>query len=128
MLIPSVLLLGITEANVENAALEEALSDTHRIKFLLRHLYRIHNAIKNGVNVVGYMYWTLFDDFEWIDGYIPRFGFYYVDRKNNLNRIPKHSAHWYYNFLKGSNHSLSQSFSSINFNVVGDKLASIKDS
>ncbi|KAF7833958.1 beta-glucosidase 24-like [Senna tora] len=99
---------GISEASRENIKLEEALFDPHRIKNILRHLYRIHNAIKNGVNVKGYMYWTLFDEFELREGYTQRFGFYYIDFKNNFKRIPKLSVKWYRNFLKGSN---SQSYS-----------------
>ncbi|KAF7833962.1 beta-glucosidase 24 [Senna tora] len=99
---------GISEANKKNVTLEEALFDPHRINNTLSHLYRIHNAIKNGVNVKGYMYWTPFDDFEWTQGYIARFGLYYTDYNNNFKRIPKLSAKWYRNFLKGSN---SQSYS-----------------
>ncbi|KAF7833963.1 beta-glucosidase 24-like [Senna tora] len=99
---------GISEANKENVKLEEALFDPHRIDSILSHLYRIHNAIKNIVNVKSYMYWTPFDDFEWQQGYVPRFGLYYTDYNNNFKRIPKLSAKWYRNFLKGSN---SQSYS-----------------
>ncbi|KAF7833955.1 beta-glucosidase 24-like [Senna tora] len=94
---------GITEANKENVDLEEALLDTHRIDSICKHLYRIHNAIKNGVKVKGYMYWSMFDDFEWEEGYVPRFGLYYIDFTNNLNRIPKLSVDWYRSFIKGSN-------------------------
>ncbi|CAN6578540.1 unnamed protein product [Malus baccata var. baccata] len=39
--------------------------DPYRMSFVTRHLYRINKAIKNGVNVKGYFYWALFDDFEW---------------------------------------------------------------
>jgi beta-glucosidase/6-phospho-beta-glucosidase/beta-galactosidase len=54
---------------------------------------------RNGVNVRGYFYWTLFDDFEWGDGYNMRYGLYYIDFKDNFKRIPKHSALWFRDFL-----------------------------
>ncbi|XP_038709412.1 beta-glucosidase 24-like [Tripterygium wilfordii] len=79
----------------------QAINDDDRIKFIRQHLYRIAQAIKNGVNVNGYFYWSAFDDFEWVEGYTVRFGLYYVDYKANLLRIPKRSAAWLYKFLRG---------------------------
>ncbi|KAJ7945732.1 Beta-glucosidase [Quillaja saponaria] len=89
---------GITEKKDEKRKLEDALKDPHRVNNILRHLYHIHLAIKNGVDVKGYTYWSLFDDFEWAEGYIPRFGLYYVDYKDNLKRTPKLSAKWFHSF------------------------------
>ncbi|KAF4373585.1 hypothetical protein F8388_025279 [Cannabis sativa] len=92
---------SITEVNDPNKPLEVALNDPHRIINTLRHLYKIHQAMQYGVNVKGYFYWSLFDDFEWGEGFLPRFGLYYIDYKNNLNRIPKESAKWFNRFLNG---------------------------
>ncbi|PRQ17020.1 putative beta-glucosidase [Rosa chinensis] len=92
---------GITEEKDDNLELDVAVKDPHRIECILRHLYRIKMAMKNGVNVKGYFHWTPFDDFEWGEGYLPRSGLYYVDYKDNLKRIPKESAKWLPNFLKG---------------------------
>ncbi|RXH96040.1 hypothetical protein DVH24_008540 [Malus domestica] len=65
--------------------------DPYRISFVTRHLYRINKAIKqvmmNGVNVKGYFYWALFDDFEWGMGF-ERYGIYFVDF-NNYTCYPK---------------------------------------
>uniref|UniRef100_UPI0005C800A9 beta-glucosidase 24-like n=1 Tax=Fragaria vesca subsp. vesca TaxID=101020 RepID=UPI0005C800A9 len=83
---------GITEARNDTLALDAQLRDPHRIECILRLLYRIKMAMKNGVNVKGYFHWALFDNFEWAQGYTPRFGLYYVDYKDNLKRIPKQSA------------------------------------
>ncbi|KAM2438153.1 hypothetical protein ACFX1W_015177 [Malus domestica] len=92
---------GITEAMDDKLRLSDALKDPHRIQSILRHLYWIKKAIKSGVNVKGYFHYTLSDNFEWGEGYIPRFGLYYVDYKDNLKRIPKESAKWLPKFLKG---------------------------
>jgi beta-glucosidase len=37
---------------------------------------------------------ALQDNFEWADGYRPRFGLVYIDYANELRRLPKRSAHW----------------------------------
>ncbi|KAL5545021.1 hypothetical protein UlMin_008805 [Ulmus minor] len=91
---------GVTEVNQSNRTLDQALRDPHRTIFILRHLYRVREAIKLGVNVKGYFYWALFDDFEWGDGYTIRFGLYHIDYQDNLKRIPKESAKWLPTFLK----------------------------
>jgi beta-glucosidase len=44
-----------------------------------------------GVPVLGYVHWTLMDNFEWIFGYKPHFGLCAVDRQN-FKRQPKPSA------------------------------------
>lgn len=79
------------------------------------------------MNVKGYFYWSLFDNFEWASGYATRFGLYYIDYKDNYKRIPKQSAKWFHGFLKGENTtqvSLQQSFSfSINQQSIGYNIA-----
>ena len=47
-----------------------------------------------GVPVLGYQYWSLLDNFEWAEGYVPRFGLIYVDY-NTLTRTLKDSAYFY---------------------------------
>lgn len=51
------------------------------------------------MNVKGYFHWSLLDNFEFRQGFVPKFGLYYVDRNNNLTRIPKESAKWLPKFL-----------------------------
>jgi beta-glucosidase len=51
-------------------------------------------AKEEGVLVSGYFVWTLMDNFEWAEGYRPRFGLIYVDYKTQ-KRIVKKSALWY---------------------------------
>ncbi|MEH0970719.1 GH1 family beta-glucosidase [Micromonospora sp. CPCC 205546] len=53
--------------------------DQRRIDFLLGHLRAVHQAIDAGAEVVGYLHWSLLDNFEWALGYRPRFGLVHVD-------------------------------------------------
>lgn len=60
-----------------------------REAFLVHHLYYLRKAIAQGVPVMGYMHWSLTDNYEWGD-YSPRFGLYSVDARNDpsLARVP----------------------------------------
>lgn len=42
---------------------------------------------------MGYLFWTISDNWEWADGYGPKFGLVAVDRADNLARIPRPSYH-----------------------------------
>ena len=50
-------------------------------------------ARAEGVDVRGYLHWSAFDNFEWSEGYRPRFGLIAVDHDNGFTRHPKPSAH-----------------------------------
>ncbi len=54
-------------------------TDKLREKFIKEHLRWIWQAIQDGVDVRGYMYWSLLDNFEWAEGFKPRFGLVEVD-------------------------------------------------
>jgi beta-glucosidase len=56
-------------------------------------------AVELGVDVRGYFYWSLMDNFEWAEGYHPRFGLVHVDF-NTQQRILKDSGLWFKEFLK----------------------------
>ena len=43
--------------------------------------------------MLGYLFWTISDNWEWADGYGPKFGLVAVDRANNLARKPRPSYH-----------------------------------
>ena len=68
--------------------------DIRRIKYLDAHLRAVHAAIEAGVDVRGYMQWSLMDNFEWSHGYHKRFGIVHIDFET-LERTPRDSAWWY---------------------------------
>jgi beta-glucosidase len=68
-----------------------SVNDLERADFLRVHLDAILDAIDAGVNVYGYFYWSLMDNYEWAWGYHKRFGLVRVDY-DTLERTPKHSA------------------------------------
>jgi len=55
--------------------------DKKRERFIINHLKWIHKAIKDGVDVRGYLHWSLLDNFEWTHRFGPRFGLIGVDYK-----------------------------------------------
>jgi beta-glucosidase len=68
--------------------------DNKRKKFITEHLKWIHKAIENGIDVRGYFYWSLLDNFEWSFGFKPRFGLIEVNYQN-YQRTPRSSAYLY---------------------------------
>jgi beta-glucosidase len=73
--------------------------DSDRISYLSDHIAAVGDAIRQGVPVVGYMVWSLMDNFEWASGYEKRFGIVHVDYQT-LKRTLKDSARWYQRFLQ----------------------------
>jgi beta-glucosidase len=53
--------------------------DRIRPRALVEHLLHLHRTMAGGVPVLGYLHWSLLDNFEWADGYRGRFGLYQVD-------------------------------------------------
>jgi beta-glucosidase len=50
-----------------------------RTEHVVRSLEQIHRAVEDGIDVRGYYHWSLYDNFEWAEGFKPRFGLYQVD-------------------------------------------------
>ncbi|MFA4833719.1 MAG: glycoside hydrolase family 1 protein [Patescibacteria group bacterium] len=82
--------------------------DNQRSKFIIDHLKYVHQAISERVNVSGYFYWSLLDNFEWADGFGPKFGLYKVDRKT-FERIARPSAKVYAGICKNNIIKISNS-------------------
>ena len=58
----------ITENGIADA------KDTVRPGYLVSHLLEVARAIDDGIDIRGYYYWSLIDNFEWVKGFAPRFG------------------------------------------------------
>jgi beta-glucosidase len=67
--------------------------DRERIDYLEAHLHSMARARAEGIDIRGYLHWSAFDNFEWAEGYGPKFGLIAVDRDRGFRRIPKPSAH-----------------------------------
>ena len=76
--------------------------DSERIKFIKDHLSWINKAMDEGVDVRGYFYWSLMDNFEWDKGFWPRFGLVEIDYKT-FERKPRPSYYWYRDFINFQN-------------------------
>ena len=61
--------------------------DALRWEFIAGHLKHIHRAMEQGVPVIGYLYWSLLDNFEWDKGFGPRFGLIEVDYKTQQRTV-----------------------------------------
>ncbi|HLL65825.1 MAG TPA: GH1 family beta-glucosidase [Micromonosporaceae bacterium] len=77
----------------------DRVPDPDRIAYLDGHLRAAHDAIAAGVDLRGYLAWSLLDNFEWAEGYQKRFGLVYVDYETQ-QRIPKDSAIWYRDVIR----------------------------
>ncbi|MBI4404736.1 MAG: glycoside hydrolase family 1 protein [Deltaproteobacteria bacterium] len=68
--------------------------DHMRKDFLKKHLFELAKLIHEGIDIRGYYYWSLLDNFEWIKGFWPRFGLYAVEYQS-LDRTVRKSALYY---------------------------------
>lgn len=83
----------VTESGVADA------DDVHRKWWILENIKSIDLAKKNGAVVLGYIHWSLLDNFEWAEGFWPRFGLVAVDFKTQKRTI-RNSARWYANVIQ----------------------------
>lgn len=95
--------LIITEngAAFTDEVLNNKVEDKKRLNFLEDHIAQVYRAKKEGIKVNGYFIWTLLDNFEWAEGFYPRFGLVHVDFTTQ-KRIIKSSGYWYQKFLSGA--------------------------
>jgi beta-glucosidase len=67
--------------------------DAERVDYLESHLRAVAQARAEGLDIRGYIHWSAFDNFEWSEGFRPKFGLIAVDRDNGFERRPKPSAY-----------------------------------
>jgi len=99
---PQVKKLYITEngAAFPDELANGKVTDVDRIDYLQNYLAQVLKAKNEGYKADGYFIWTLTDNFEWAEGYRPRFGLVHVDF-NTQQRVIKSSGYWYRDFLAG---------------------------
>ena len=74
--------------------------DKYRQWWLEESIIAMQRALSEGVELKGYMHWSLLDNFEWAYGWWPKFGLVEVDRENDMKRQPRPSAIWLARYLK----------------------------
>lgn len=92
-------------ANVDFEMSDGMVHDQQRIQYLKWYLQSLKRAVDENYPVMGYLYRSLFDGFEWDDGYDRRFGLVFVDYRTQ-ERIPKDSAYWYAQIIKENGKNL----------------------
>lgn len=97
---PKIKNIMITEngAAYHDKLTEGKVHDQERISYFEAHLSALLKAKQSGLNVTGYMAWTLMDNFEWAEGFNARFGLVHTDFKTQ-ERIIKDSGRWFQEFL-----------------------------
>ncbi|MDD5194699.1 MAG: glycoside hydrolase family 1 protein [Candidatus Omnitrophica bacterium] len=73
--------------------------DTQRSQFIEEHLKAVALAMKEGAPVIGYLYWSLIDNYEWAEGFAPRFGLIEVDYTTQDRKI-RESARKYEEIIR----------------------------
>jgi beta-glucosidase len=61
--------------------------DQWRGQFIKDHLVELENEISKGIKIIGYCHWSLLDNFEWAEGFSPRFGLYEVNYSNQERKL-----------------------------------------
>lgn len=79
--------------------LDGKIHDPQRTDFIYRYLGGVKRALGEGIPVLGYQYWAIMDNFEWVEGYTPRFGLIYVDY-GTQKRIIKDSGYEYAHIIE----------------------------
>ena len=84
------LLLAVKKYNLPVLITENGIcteDDDLKWDYIREHLAQIYRAISEGVEVIGYIYWSLIDNFEWDKGFTPRFGLVHIDYQSQKRTI-----------------------------------------
>jgi beta-glucosidase len=92
-------------ANTDFVMLDGKVHDPQRIDYIHRYLKHLKLAVEEGIPVIGYLYWSIMDNYEWAEGYDKRFGLIYVDYQTK-ERILKDSAYFYSDVIKNNGDNL----------------------
>lgn len=81
------------------------LDDKLRQRYIVRHLQQVYRALQDGIDIRGYLVWSLTDNFEWAQGYDSHFGLVEIDYQTQ-ERHPRDSAFTYRDIIR--NNGLTQ--------------------
>lgn len=97
---PQVKNIMITEngAAFHDKLIDGKIEDGERVDYFKAYLAAMLKAKNEGINITGYLAWTLMDNFEWAEGYQARFGLVHNDFKTQQRTI-KQSGYWWQEFL-----------------------------
>jgi beta-glucosidase/6-phospho-beta-glucosidase/beta-galactosidase len=111
-------MLNLTDRQIPIVITENGISDSTdvlRPSYLIEHLLAVKKAQEKGLLIEGYVFWTLTDNWEWADGYCPKFGLYEVDRSSpQLHRVPRNSTNLFKEIVGSGNITLQQRVDSWN--------------
>ena len=92
--------LGMADTLTEDGKIH----DDYRIDYLRQHIQACADAVKDGVELMGYSPWSFEDLLSSHQGFRKRYGFVYINREDmdlkDLRRIPKDSFYWYQNVIR----------------------------
>lgn len=92
----------ITENGIADAR------DVQRQWWLEETMKAVERAIAQGADIRGYFYWSLLDNFEWAEGWWPKFGLIAVDRENGMKRSLRPSAVWWAKQIKAKTQKIEK--------------------
>ena len=92
-------------ANTDFVMRDGKVHDPQRIDFIHNYLKGLKRAVDEKLPVLGYQYWSIMDNFEWAEGYDPRFGLVYVDYET-LERTIKDSGYDYAEIIRTNGESI----------------------
>ena len=92
-------------ANPDTVGPDGRVHDEIRVKFLDDFLAGVKRAVDEGIPVLGYQHWSIMDNFEWAEGYGPRFGLVHVDYTTQKRTI-KDSGYHYAEIIRSNGEAL----------------------
>lgn len=104
-------------ANLDFVMMDGKVHDPQRCDFIIRYLAGVKKAVEEGIPILGYQYWSIMDNYEWAEGYDPRFGIIFVDYENDYKRYLKDSAYTYAEIIRQNGENLPEA-SAAAFNYI----------
>jgi len=104
---------GVPDYNNEN--------DTRRVKWIKEYLKAVSLALEDGLDIRGFFYWTLTDNFEWDGGYNYKFGLYSIDLDTKVRHL-KNGGKAYADIIKAYRAGSHRS-ATVDRQIVTDEVA-----